>query len=120
MSTELDLPSAIARYFAAKESSSGEPAEELFTDDIVILDKGEDTEITGRAEVAEWLGRTNDKYKLTTELKSSEQKGDALVVRTVVSGDFPGSPYAFDYHFMLREDRIAKLAIDPVGPVEEL
>ena len=40
-----------------------------------------------------------------------------LPLPVVVSGDFPGSPYEFAYRVALRDDRIAELAIDPIGPV---
>lgn len=54
-------------------------------------------------------------YKLTSEVKSCEAQGDEVVTSVVVSGDFPGSPYQFEYRFKLRGDRIAGLAIDPIG-----
>src|SRR5688500_13121024 len=54
-------------------------------------------------------------YKLSSEVKSGEMRGEAFVAGVVVSGDFPGSPYEFAYRFKLRGDRIAELAIDPIG-----
>ncbi len=38
-----------------------------------------------------------------------------FVASVVVSGDFPGSPYEFAYRFKLQGDKIAELAIDPIG-----
>lgn len=54
-------------------------------------------------------------YKLTSEVVSGEQVGQEYVAGVVVSGDFPGSPYKFEYRFRLERDRIAGLAIDPIG-----
>jgi hypothetical protein len=44
---------------------------------------------------------------------------NGLVVAVVVSGDFPSSPYKFEYRFKLKGDKIAELAIDPIGSLAE-
>jgi hypothetical protein len=54
-------------------------------------------------------------YKLTSEVRSFEERNGEHVAGVVVSGDFPGSPYEFEYRFKLRGDKIAELAIDPIG-----
>ena len=108
-----ELPPPIANYFAAK---GGDPEDTLacFTEDATINDIGEDKVLEGTAQIRDWLSGISA-FKLTTEFKSVEQRDGKPVVRAVVSGDFPGSPYEFEYRFELRGDKIARLDIDPIG-----
>ena len=86
-----------------------------FTDDATVWDNGEDLKLNGTAQIREWLTDTVSDYKLTSDVKSGEMRGDEFVAGVVVSGDFPGSPYEFAYRFKLRGNEIAELAIDPIG-----
>ena len=109
------LPPPIERYFAAKEGQDAEETLACFTEDATVWDNGEDLELKGIAQIREWMTGTVAGYKLSSEVKSGEMRGDEFVAGVVVSGDFPGSPYEFAYRFKLRGDGIAELAIDPIG-----
>lgn len=111
----IELPPPIKRYFAAKGGDDAEETLACFTDDATVWDNGEDLELKGTARIREWMTGTVAGYKLTSELKSGETRGDEFVAGVVVSGDFPGSPYEFAYRFKLRGDKIAELTIDPIG-----
>lgn len=115
--TRPTLPEPIDRYFAAKASSSTEDTLALFTPTATVWDNGEDLELKGIDAIRAWMTGTVSGYDLTTEPQSVETRDTRQVVRAIVSGDFPGSPYAFDYVFLVEDGRIAELAIDPVGPV---
>jgi ketosteroid isomerase-like protein len=109
------LPSPIDRYFAAKESSDVEDTLACFAEDATVWDNGEDLELKGIEQIRKWMTGTVAGYKLTSEVKSGESRGEEFVAGVVVSGDFPGSPYEFAYRFKIRGDKIAELAIDPIG-----
>jgi hypothetical protein len=109
------FPPPIERYFAAKEGEDAEETLACFTEDATVWDNGEDLELKGIAQIREWMTGTVAGYKLSSEVKSGEMRGEEFVAGVVVSGDFPGSPYEFAYRFKLRGDRIAELAIDPIG-----
>ncbi|MEA2553776.1 MAG: hypothetical protein QOJ65_1952 [Fimbriimonadaceae bacterium] len=113
----LELPLPIERYFASKDSQDVLPLAEYFAIDATVRDNGEDLELRGLDKIDEWMSRNSGKYKLSTELKSVEQRNGVHVIAAVVSGDFPGSPYEFSYRFTLRSDKIEELTIDPIGPV---
>lgn len=89
----------------------------LFMPDAIVSDNGEDLELRGLDAIRDWMTGTVSGYNLTTTAQSITERDGRHVVRAIVSGDFPGSPYAFDYTFRLKEDKIAELAIDPIGPV---
>jgi hypothetical protein len=113
----LELPLPIEHYFASRGGQASSPIGEYFATDAVLWDKGEDLELRGLPKIEKWMSGNSSQYKLNTELKSIEERDGAHVVAAVVSGDFPGSPYAFSYRFTLLGDRIQELAVDPTGPV---
>lgn len=109
----LILPPPIEAYFA--QNMSAEATAALFTEDATVWDNGEELELKGARAIREWLSRTSDEYKLTSEVRSVEEKDGEVVVGVVVSGEFPGSPYEFAYRFTLDGGQIRALAIDPIG-----
>ncbi len=111
------LPPLIDRYFAAKGSSDAEDTLACFADDAIVWDNGEDLELRGQPAIREWMTGTLSSYELTSKVAGWTGSDDGYTVNVVVSGNFPGSPYAFDYRFKLSGDKISELAIDPVGPV---
>lgn len=111
----IELPPPIQRYFATKEGEDTAETLACFTEDAKVLDNGEDLELKGIAQIREWITGTVAEYKLTSDVKAGEMRGAEIVAAVVVSGDFPGSPYEFAYRFKLRGDKIAELAIDPIG-----
>lgn len=112
----LDLPTPIQSYFSAKGTDANVAAS-CFGEDAVVFDIGEDLELRGIDAIGSWLSRTNDSYKLTSEVRSAQERNGEYVVDVVVSGNFPGSPYQFSYRFKLTGEKIGELAIDPIGPV---
>lgn len=88
-----------------------------FAEGATVFDQGEDRELHGVAEIREWLEGTVAGYKLTSEVVSIEPQGDGHLVGVVVAGDFPGSPYKFEYGFILVADKIGELVVAPIGSV---
>ncbi|MBS1704571.1 MAG: nuclear transport factor 2 family protein [Armatimonadetes bacterium] len=115
--SNLRLPDLIDRFFAAKAGSSTEDMLALFASTATVWDKGEDLELGGIDAIRKWMTDTVSSYNLTTEPESIEEGDGRQVVRAIVSGDFPGSPYAFEYGFLLDGGKITELVIDPIGPV---
>lgn len=111
----IELPPPVERYFAAKGGGDSNDVLACFTDDATVWDNGEDLELRGAAQIREWLTGTVSGYNLTSEVKSGKAEGTEFVAAVVVSGSFPGSPYEFSYRFKLKGDKIAELAIDPIG-----
>lgn len=93
------------------------PAGQYFRNEAVVWDNGEDLELRGIVSIEKWMSGNADKYNLSTELISVEQREGDYFVSAVVSGDFGGSPYEFSYRFSLLGDRIKELTIDPIGTV---
>lgn len=106
----LDLPEPIAAYFDA-ERQGGEAVARCFNDDGVVLDEAHTHR--GAAEIAAWKAEASKKYSYTARPHTLAREGDAYVVTSHVSGDFPGSPVDLRYTFTLARGRIASLQIAP-------
>ena len=107
---KLQLPKAIARYFAADRADPNAVAE-CFTENAVVVD--ENHTYTGREAIRRWKESATTRYKYTSKPSACEDQGGKTVVISRLTGDFPGSPVDLRYVFELDGDRIASLEIAP-------
>jgi hypothetical protein len=105
-----DVPEPIAAYFEA-DRQGGEAVARCFNQDGVVLDEGHTHR--GAAAIAAWKAAASKKYSYTAQPHTLVREGDAYVVTSHVSGDFPGSPVDLRYTFTLARGRIASLEITP-------
>jgi uncharacterized protein (TIGR02246 family) len=107
----IDLPKAIAGYFAADDTKDAERVAHCFTETAVVTDEGETH--SGRDAIQAWKASSSTKYSYTVEPFSIAADGDHIVVTSHLAGDFPGSPVDLRYVFALDGDKIAELEIVP-------
>ena len=112
------LPTVIAEYFRSKDSVDPAFAEAAFHPDAVVYDNGEDLEVRGVEAIVQWMSETSSKYEVTSEVRSAEEIEGRCHVDVAVSGNFPGSPYQFEYRFLIQHDQIRELVIEPIGPIQ--
>ena len=105
---KVQLPQAIARYFAADRADPDAVAE-CFTDYAVVVD--ERHTYTGRPAIRRWKAAATARYQYTSTPIAAEQQGGSIVVTSRLTGNFPGSPVELRYRFELDGDRIAALEI---------
>jgi hypothetical protein len=138
LSEDLDLPTVISSYLAAKLGSEVDTILDCFTDDALVHDEGKDH--LGRVAIRAWLGELASKYTFTyrvlgahrwpataataapttaptttapTTTPTTTAPTTAAALRVEVAGNFPGSPVVLHQHFSLAGDRIAALTICP-------
>jgi hypothetical protein len=125
LSEDLDVPTVISTYLAAKLGSEVDTILDCFTDDALVHDEGKDH--LGRVAIRAWLGELASKYTLTyrvlgahrwpatapTTAPPTTAPTTAAALRVEVAGNFPGSPVVLHQHFSLAGDRIAALTICP-------
>ena len=125
LSEDLDVPTVISTYLAAKLGSEVDIILDCFTDDALVHDEGQDH--LGRVAIRAWLGELASKYTLTyrvlgahrwpatapTTAPPTTAPTTAAALRVEVAGNFPGSPVVLHQHFSLAGDRIAALTICP-------
>ena len=106
--TELDLPEAIAAYFAA-DKRDGEAVARCFTKGAVVKDEGHTH--SGLAAIKAWKAAASAKYAYTSAPFAVEQKEGRYIVTSRLTGNFPGSPVDLRYAFRLERGKIARLEI---------
>jgi hypothetical protein len=128
LSEDLDVPTVISTYLAAKLGSEVDTILDCFTDDALVHDEGQDH--LGRVAIRAWLGELASKYTLTSRVLGAHRwpaaaattaptttpttaPTTAAALRVEVAGNFPGSPVVLHQHFSLAGDRIAALTICP-------
>ena len=66
-----------------------------------------------KAAIRTWLEETSRKYRDKAEVKTVVADGETTRVTALVSGDFPGSPIALQFRFLLDDGLISRLEIGP-------
>ncbi len=105
----MELPRPIREYFEARNTFDASSALAQFADDAVVED--EDLEYRGRDSIGAWIEETQRKYRPTFDVGVVEQARDSVVVTTLVTGAFPGSPLPIDHAFVVLTGKISRLVI---------
>ena len=108
--TNLDLPEPIAAYFDA-DKRDGEAVARCFTNQAVVKDEGQTH--SGHTAIKAWKTAASAKYSYTSEPFAVEQRDGRYIVRSRLTGNFPGSPVDFRFVFNLERGKIASLEITP-------
>ncbi|MEV1145167.1 nuclear transport factor 2 family protein [Micromonospora sp. NPDC049799] len=106
------MPEVVARYYRATNERDHDTLVDCFTDDAIVSDENRTHE--GRAAIRAWRERTGAASDFTAEPEAVEEEaGGNVVVTTVVSGSFPGSPIRLRHRFTLHDGLIGALDIRP-------
>src|SRR5690606_10110711 len=106
----IDLPQAIAVYFAA-DKRDGDAVASCFTEHAIVKDEG--NTYTGREAIGRWRADAGAKYDYVVEPFAISSEDDTTVVTSHLTGNFPGSPVDLRYFFRLEGDKISALEIIP-------
>lgn len=106
---ETNLPPLLAAFVAAKNAHDAQAFIACFAADAVVRD--EQQAHTGRRAIQAWFEEASRKYRTQMSATGVEERGGKTVLTADVSGDFPGSPFPFQYHLTLKAGRIAALEI---------
>ena len=106
----ITLPEIIQEYVDASNRHDAKAILACFLNDAVVHDEGK--EFRGVEMIEDWILKTIEKYKFHFKALSVKEEEPGVVVAIEVSGTFPGSPVAPDYHFTLERDKILSLTID--------
>lgn len=105
----LNPPPPIAAYFAAKNRHDIDGMLAPFASNAEVRDEGELHR--GRDAIRAWMEHTTKKYRVTSIPEEHHSEDGRDIVRSLVSGDFPGSPAHLTYRFTLAAGEIAALDI---------
>lgn len=107
----VQLPKAIAAYFAADRMGEARATSECFNPEAVVIDEG--NRYVGREAIRQWMANASTQYSYTVEPFDVAKDDGRVVVSSHLVGNFPGSPTDLRYCFMLDGDSIAQLEIVP-------
>lgn len=105
----MDLHPAIQSYFDADRRRDRDALTLAFRPDATVADEGRTHE--GRDAIGAWWSETKAQYEADLEPQKATRADGATVVRTRVSGNFPGSPATLTFAFEVAGDRIKGLEI---------
>src|SRR6266550_770179 len=106
----INLPRIVQEYLDASNKHDVNSILSCFLDEAVIRDEGKT--LHGKKAIEGWIAKTIERYKFQFKPLSVKEDYGEVVVSVEVSGTFPGSPVALDYHFKIENEKILSLVID--------
>jgi hypothetical protein len=106
---DIALPAPIDIYFASENAHDPSAIDRCFAADAIVRDEGRT--IKGVAAIKAWRVETGEKYHHTVEPLGLSLQGGRVVVLTITSGEFPGSPIRLEHIFEIDGERITSLEI---------
>jgi hypothetical protein len=107
----LQLPDAVATYFATCNDGNVSRIPGCFCTDATVRDENRTHE--GVEAIQSWQRCVRQAFTYCIEPVSAVSKNGQLTVRTRVTGNFPGSPVMLNHLFTLNNSRIRSLEIAP-------
>jgi hypothetical protein len=105
----IQVPRPVAEYFAAEKEKDAGRLRQCFRSDAVVRDEGR--EHRGTAAIEAWYRGANAQYRFVVEPLDASVDGQTVMVRTRVTGDFPGGVADLRCTFRVVEDLIESLEI---------
>jgi len=103
------LPQVISTYILSQNDNDNDKSITCFIDNAVVHDEG--MERRGKKAIKEWIDESHEKYQYTMEVTGVVKREEDTIVTGMLTGNFDGSPVSLDYHFTLKDNKIAKLSI---------
>jgi len=104
------LSPLLSTYIKAKNAHDSDMLVSCFTDNAIVYDESE--EVKGKEAIKQWADNVFKKYKLTVKVTDIAETNKETILKTLVSGTFPGSPLEIKYHITLSNGKIATLKSD--------
>ena len=103
------LPKPVEAYFRAENADRPEDLAACMAADAVVFD--EHQSYRGLAAILKWKAETKTKYHHVMEPLEMQERDGRIVVKSRLTGSFPGSPITLDFAFTLDGEKIKSLKI---------
>jgi ketosteroid isomerase-like protein len=103
------LPPVLAAFVAAKNAHDSAAFIACFSADAVVRDEKQTH--TGTPAIKTWFEEVSRKYRTQLSVTGLDERNGKTVLTADVSGNFPGSPFPFQYHLTLKDEKITALEI---------
>lgn len=105
----MKLPAPVQTYFDADMAFGDVAPMDAFAPGAIVTDEGRAH--AGHGAIAAWWRAAKARYRHKAEPCEMLEERGLIIVRTRVSGRFPGSPAFFTFAFQLVDGRIGALEI---------
>ena len=106
------LPQPVEIYMNSLNTNDTTVIDVCMAKDAHIHDSGENNHFNGIEAIKEWRGKSIG-YELKSNVIEVEYKHGIIIVSSLTSGIFPGSPQLFYYFFTVANDLITNIEIVP-------
>jgi len=107
------LPKPIEIYMHSLNANDNSVIGVCVAQDAHVHDIGENNHFNGLEAIKKWRRKSNDEFKLKSEVTEMEDKHGIIIVTSLTRGNFPGSPQLFYYFFTLANELISNIEIVP-------
>jgi hypothetical protein len=105
----MNMPDIVNKYFEADSRNDADALSATFAVEGVVKDEG--ARHQGAVAIREWWVAAKKAAQYVAKPVESTVEGDKALVRTKVSGQFPGSPVTLTLAFTIRDGKIVSLEI---------
>jgi hypothetical protein len=107
----IHLPHVIELYVKLENSGDVAALAECFAADATVRDEGRT--YSGLAAIEGWKAATKRKYNHSVAPLEVVDRDGKTILKVELSGKFPGSPVTVEFSFVLKDDKIVGLEINP-------
>jgi hypothetical protein len=105
----MNLPIVITNLVKAQDRFDAKAYANCFSKTGVVYDEGKTH--SGRTAIEQWFIEASMKYNLIMKPLHFEDNGATGILKSEVSGSFPGSPAVFTYNLVFKGELIQSLKI---------
>lgn len=109
----IQLPKPIAIYMDSLNTNDNTVIDVCMAKDVHVHDIGESNHFNGLEAIKKWRGNSSAEFELKSEVTNVEDRHGIIIVTSLTSGKFPGSPQLFYYFFTVANDLITNIEIVP-------
>jgi hypothetical protein len=109
----MQLPKSIATYMDSMNTNDNSVMDICVAKDAHVHDIGEGNHINGLEAIKKWRGGSSSEFELKSEVTNVENRYGIIIVTSLTSGNFPGSPQIFYYFFTVDNELITNIEIVP-------
>ena len=103
----MNLPKVIAELVKSQNEFDSAAYADCFAENAQVFDEGKTH--NGKAEIEQWIDKSNKDNRATMEPVDYDEKEDILSAK--IAGSFPGSPLILKFHFKIADGKIQALKV---------
>jgi hypothetical protein len=109
----VQLPKPVATYMDSLNTNDNTVIDVCMAKDAHVHDVGETNHFNGLEAITKWRESSSDEFELKSKVTNVEDSHGIIIVTSLTSGKFPGSPQLFYYFFTVANDLITNIEIVP-------